>query len=88
MNRVLGEKHDAWIDRDAWPVPPLFRFLVEAGELERDEAHRALNMGIGMVIVCEPRQVAPIEAALRAAGEPCWRIGEVTPGEGLVRWKH
>ena len=87
VNRVLGEKHDAWIDRDAWPVPPLFRFLVEAGELERDEAHRALNMGIGMVILCEPHQVAPIERTLRAAGEPCWRIGEVTAGEGLVRWK-
>ena len=86
VNRVLGKSFDAWIDRESWPTPPLFRMLVESGGLEIDEAHRAFNMGIGMVMLVDPEQVEPIEAALKAAGEACHRIGEVREGEGNVRW--
>ena len=84
--RVLGSEVDAVIDLDAWPRPALFRYLCERGGLERDEAHRAFNMGIGMVLVVDPPAADAIEARLSAAGEPVWRIGRTEAGKGLVRW--
>ena len=83
VNRILGD-HDARIDGNAWPLPGLFRLLVEGGGLERAEAFHALNMGIGMVLVVEPDQVEFVSAHVKSAGERVHRIGEVVPGTGRV----
>ena len=55
LNRVLGGC-DAVIDVNAWQPPGLFRLLVEGGNLERKEAYRAFNMGIGMVLVVDEEE--------------------------------
>jgi phosphoribosylformylglycinamidine cyclo-ligase len=86
VNRVLGA-HDAVIDRASWEWPGLFRLLVRGGDLEHDEAFRAFNMGVGMVLLCEVDQVAPVQAALERAGTPAFALGEVVAGSGVVRWK-
>jgi phosphoribosylformylglycinamidine cyclo-ligase len=86
LSRVLGSC-DAIVDRDAWPVPGIFSMLVEGGNLERDEAHRAFNMGIGMVLVVEDSELEEVRAQLAAGGEKSWLIGELVEGEGEVRWK-
>jgi len=85
VNRVLGAC-DAVIDRAAWTPPPLFRFLVAAGGIEEDEAYRAFNMGIGMVLLVEPAHVGAVEAELVRRGETVARIGRTVPGQGRVRW--
>jgi phosphoribosylformylglycinamidine cyclo-ligase len=80
---------DVVLTRDSWPVPPLFRFLVEAGGVAFEEAHRALNMGVGMVVVVEEDESDAILAELREAGEAAWRIGTVAagrPGRGRLLW--
>src|SRR5262245_57585447 len=85
VNRVLGAC-DAVIDRDAWTPPGLFQLLVRGGELDRDEAFRAFNMGVGMVLLVEERDAAEVEQDLARRGETCWRIGRTVEGQGLVRW--
>jgi phosphoribosylformylglycinamidine cyclo-ligase len=88
LPRVLGEC-DAVIDRDAWSVPGLFRLLVEAGGVDPDEAQRAFNMGVGMVLLAEPDQEAPLRAHLEAAGEEVLSLGTVEAAQGAkgrVRW--
>lgn len=85
VNRVLGSC-DAVIDRTAWTPPGLFRMLVRGGELEEDEAYRALNMGIGMVLLVEPDMVEDVESELARRGETTYRIGRTVAGEGRVRW--
>jgi phosphoribosylformylglycinamidine cyclo-ligase len=67
LPRILGDC-DAVIDRDAWEVPGLFRLLIEAGGIELEEAHRAFNMGIGMVILAEPDQEQAIREHLAENG--------------------
>ncbi len=87
--RVLGAC-DAWIDRDAWPVPPLFRLLCERGEVERDEAYQVFNMGIGMVAFVEERDLQSVLSDLAARGETGIVIGRTaaaSEGPGVVRWK-
>ena len=83
LPRVLGAS-DAVIDPGAWEVPPLFRWLVQGGEIVPSEAYRAFNMGIGMVLVVEAEQAQAVRAALEAGGEPVWTLGRTVPGSGVV----
>jgi phosphoribosylformylglycinamidine cyclo-ligase len=83
--RVLGE-HDAWIDRTRWEVPALFRFLCEAGRVDAEEAYHVFNMGIGMVLIVDPREAEAVRAHMRARSEPVFEIGRVERGGGAVRW--
>lgn len=85
LPRILGE-NDAVIEPDSWPVPGLFQLLVRGAGIDRDEAHRAFNMGVGMVLLVDPAQEGAVRAHLDAAGEPCHRIGVTEAGEGRVRW--
>jgi len=77
LPRVLPDDCEALIELGSWPVPALFRLVREvATQLDVYELHRTLNMGIGMVIVCAPTDVAALQASI---AEPTWVIGAVVP---------
>jgi phosphoribosylformylglycinamidine cyclo-ligase len=63
----------------------LFSFLVQAGSVSEAERYRVFNMGIGMVLVIEPKRLSRVEAALQAAGEEYYLIGQVTENQGGAR---
>ena len=86
LRRVLGGC-DAIVDRDAWSTPGIFRLLIRGGGIEADEAFKAFNMGIGMVLVLEAAEAESVRADLAEGGEAAVRIGEVVEGSGEVRWK-
>ncbi|MBX3664283.1 MAG: phosphoribosylformylglycinamidine cyclo-ligase [Burkholderiales bacterium] len=75
--RVLGPALTAEIRRDAWPLPPLFRWLQERGNVADDEMHRVFNCGIGMVVVVAEKDAARARKLLEKSGEKVWRIGSV-----------
>jgi phosphoribosylamine--glycine ligase/phosphoribosylaminoimidazole synthetase len=83
--RVLPDGVDAVVHVGSWPVPPLFRLVRElATAMDTEELHRTLNMGIGMVVVCDPDHVGAVQSLIP---EPTWVIGEVvagTPGRRRV----
>ena len=79
--RVLPSGCGVEIRLGSWPVPPLFRLVRDVTGLGPHELHRTLNMGIGMVLVVAPGDVAATQAAL---GEESWVIGAVTHGDGTV----
>ncbi len=72
LPRVLPEHLAARIDLGSWEVPPLFRQLVEWGNLADAEAYRVLNMGIGMVGAggTPPAEAFPIGTLVPRSGEP------------------
>lgn len=77
LARVLPPGRAAVIDAASWPWPPLFRVLMRAGGVTRDEMRRVFNLGIGMIAVVARDDV---EAAMRAAAQAAvaaWIIGEV-----------
>jgi phosphoribosylformylglycinamidine cyclo-ligase len=85
--RVLPPGCQAVIDRRAWEVPSIFRFLQEAGRVPVDEAYRTFNMGIGFVLVVAPGDAGPVVDRLRELGEPGARpIGQVSAGPAGVRY--
>ena len=75
--RILPAGVTAVFDRSAWTVPPLFRFIQAAGNVDREEMYRVFNMGIGMVAVVRPGDLLPALRALRAAGEQPAPIGNI-----------
>ncbi len=75
--RILGDRLQARLQRDAWPMPPLFTWLQQQGGVEDAEMHRVFNCGIGMVLVVSPADAAAAIEHLVAAGEQVWRIGEI-----------
>ncbi|MCH1571177.1 MAG: phosphoribosylformylglycinamidine cyclo-ligase [Longimicrobiales bacterium] len=80
LPRVLPEGLGAIVDRDAWPVPGVFQTLQEAGGVAREEMDRVFNMGVGMIVVGAPDDVAAIHAAAAAHEIESWTIGHVDAG--------
>jgi phosphoribosylformylglycinamidine cyclo-ligase len=78
--RVLPEGIHARIDADAWPQSRLMAFLQAQGQIEPGEMARTFNCGIGMVAVVAAGEVAPVTAALEAAGETVVTIGVIEAG--------
>ncbi len=79
--RVLPEGTHAKIDADAWPQPRLMAFLQAQGNIEPEEMARTFNCGIGMVAVVGAVRVDAVLAALEAAGETVFTIGQIDAGD-------
>ena len=86
--RVLPPGVEAVVDAGSWPWPPLFRVLMRAGKVSRDEMRRVFNLGVGMIAVVGRDDV---ETAMRAASRAqvqAWLIGEVRAGgKPVVRFE-
>ncbi|MCX2982974.1 phosphoribosylformylglycinamidine cyclo-ligase [Halieaceae bacterium IMCC14734] len=80
LPRVLPEHTEAVIDLASWQRPPVFDWLQQQGNVERDEMHRTFNCGVGMVICVAEEHAEAALAQLGATGETAWRIGTVRAG--------
>ncbi|MBL9140614.1 MAG: phosphoribosylformylglycinamidine cyclo-ligase [Phycisphaerae bacterium] len=83
--RALGPKVDAEIDSARWTPHPIFPFLQEAGNVERDEMFRVFNMGIGYVLLVRPAFADSVVEKLTKYGEVPIVLGEIGKGTGQVR---
>jgi len=87
LPRVLPEGCAAEVDRRSWSIPPIFRLLQQHGRITDDEMFRAFNMGLGLIVVCAPRDAERVINAIATAGEPnAIRIGFVVSGDRTVRY--
>jgi len=84
--RALTEKVDAVVDRSAWEVPAIFRFLQQHGGVAEDEMWRVFNMGIGYMLIVRPDFADGVLKKLRKYGETAFVCGKVEKGTGEVRF--
>jgi len=84
IDRVLPDNCNAVIDTKSWEPQAIFKFLVEQGNMERDEAYRTFNMGIGLTIVVAKEDEKKLlnEADIQQFNPV--RIGEIVDGTGIV----
>jgi phosphoribosylformylglycinamidine cyclo-ligase len=85
--RVLPEGADVVIEEGSWPVPPIFKVLREAGNVAHDDMFRTFNMGIGMVLIVPEEEAGRTIGRAQALGEGAYRIGTVTEGNRMVRFR-
>jgi phosphoribosylformylglycinamidine cyclo-ligase len=83
--RVLPAGLEAVLERDRWPVDPVFAWLQRSARLDAAQMHRTFNCGIGMVAIVPPTRAAAAVEFLAARGESAQIIGEVrSGGRGVV----
>jgi phosphoribosylformylglycinamidine cyclo-ligase len=80
LPRILPDGTHALIRMGSWPVPPLFHYLEETGEVESEEMLRVFNMGIGMILAVDPAGLAEVLGLLRSVGQKSWLIGTLQKG--------
>lgn len=86
--RVLPKAVNAEIDRDAWEVPTIFKFIQNQGKVDRDEMYRVFNMGIGYVVILPKSQLTKATNILKAQHQPYSIIGVIRKGTGIVTYKN
>lgn len=74
--RILPEDVAVRIER-IWPVPDIFSFLCEKGEISVEERYRVFNMGIGMVLIIDKNNLSRVEGVLDGMEEKYYLIGQV-----------
>jgi phosphoribosylformylglycinamidine cyclo-ligase len=79
--RILPQGLAAHLKKRSWDILPIFKLIQKQGDIDETEMHRVFNMGIGMTIVCSPRQVAKIVSILPQAKV----IGEIIKREDKER---
>jgi phosphoribosylformylglycinamidine cyclo-ligase len=82
LPRSLPPNTKAAIDLRSWALPPVFRWLQDAGGIEQPEMLRTFNCGVGMIASVAADRAVGICGLLRTAGEDAWIIGRVEPHKG------
>ena len=80
--RVVPEGLGLRIDSGCWPEPPVFAWLMQAGQVARQEMWRTFNCGVGFVLVLDGAHVAAAIERLQAQGLEAWDIGSVVEHSG------
>jgi phosphoribosylformylglycinamidine cyclo-ligase len=88
LPRIFPAGTAAVIDRQAWQVPAIFRWLQETGDVPDGDMLRTFNMGIGLIVVCAAADEPELLKRLSEAGEPAARrIGAIVSGDGGVAYR-
>ena len=79
--RMLPENAKAIIQKDSYPVPPIFGLIQKNGNIEEKMMYNTFNMGLGMIVAVDPADVDKAMEAMRAAGDTPYVVGKITDGE-------
>ncbi|MCI8599141.1 MAG: phosphoribosylformylglycinamidine cyclo-ligase [Lachnospiraceae bacterium] len=79
--RMLPDNAHAMVKKDSYQVPPIFRMLAEDGRIEAQMMYNTFNMGIGMVMAVDEKEVDKCMEAAREAGEVPYILGEIKAGD-------
>ena len=82
--RIIPKGMAIEIYKNSWRVPEIFLRIKRAGNIDDREMYRALNMGIGMVLVLSKEDVEGAMNILRKHGVGSCPIGAVTKGNKKV----
>ncbi len=83
--RMLREGTQAVIEKDSYPIPPIFPLLARTGNIEEKMMYNTYNMGLGMILAVSESDAEKTMEAVRTSGEECFRVGRIEAGEkGVV----
>lgn len=85
--RILPKNTNAEIYKASWPRLPIFDLIKAKGEIAEDEMYRTFNMGIGMVVIIDAKDVDKFKETCASLDEKVYEIGTITEGEKKVSLK-
>ncbi|TWA87594.1 phosphoribosylformylglycinamidine cyclo-ligase [Azospirillum brasilense] len=75
--RVLPDGLGVTLDASAWPLPPVFHWLMKTGGLTPLDMARTFNTGLGMVVVVPADKAQQAAEILAQGGETVFTVGTV-----------
>lgn len=83
--RSLPKGISVKIDRNAVQVLPIFELIAATGKIPEHDMFNTFNMGVGMTVVVDKNDADKAIAAIKAAGEDAYVLGELTESdEGVI----
>lgn len=79
--RMLPEGIRAVINKDSYEVPAIFNLIAKNGNVAESMMYNTFNMGLGMIIAVDPKDVDAAMSAIEAAGDKCYKVGHIIEGE-------
>lgn len=72
------------IERNAVQILPIFNVIQSVGKIPERDMFNTFNMGVGMTVVVDKNDVDKAIAAIKAAGEDAYVLGELVNGDDGV----
>jgi phosphoribosylformylglycinamidine cyclo-ligase len=82
LPRCLGRDQAIHLDPKSWPLPPVFQWIANEGNVSAAGMFNTFNMGIGYVLLVPPDQVDSAIRWFASQDIPATAIGTVIPGTG------
>lgn len=79
--RMLIDGKRAVVEKDSYPVPPIFTMLAKEGDISEEMMYNTFNMGLGMIVAVDPADVDKTMEAIKQAGDTPYVVGKIIDGE-------
>lgn len=77
LPRIMPADTQAKINDESWRWPAVFEWLMENGNIDRQEMYRTFNCGVGLVLIVAAEQADESIRLLNELGEHAWHLGEI-----------
>lgn len=81
--RILPNNCAVVLKKDSWPTLDVFNSIQSIGDIAENEMYRTFNMGIGMVLVIEDKELEIVSNTLQNIS-PIFEIGKIVNGNKEV----
>jgi phosphoribosylformylglycinamidine cyclo-ligase len=79
--RMLHDGVKAVIEKDSYPMQPIFPLMQKKGHIDEHVMYNTFNMGIGMVLAVDKADVDKVMEAAKSTGDTPYVIGHIESGE-------
>lgn len=79
--RMLKDGTRAVVEKNSYPVLPIFKLLAEKGNIEEQMMYNTYNMGLGMILAVDAADVDKTMEAIKATGDTPYVVGRIEDGE-------
>lgn len=85
MPRMLKDGVSLAIQKDSYPVLPIFELIQKVGNIPERDMYNTFNMGIGMALIVKKEEAQKAIEILEQEGEKAYVIGEVIEGQKEIK---
>ena len=87
LPRMLKDGVSIEINKESYPVLPIFKMIMEKGNIPERDMYNTFNMGIGMALIVDNKDVEKTIEILKENGEQAYVIGKIAEGNKEVTIK-
>ena len=76
-NRVIGSDQKIKIDWDSWNWPPIFKLIMEQGNVPIDDMRRSFNLGLGLILIIDSSCLDILSTHMDSLNQDYRVVGEI-----------